>query len=193
MTGASTRLFVAVDPPAAAQESIAGISNGLAGARWTRVPQFHVTLKFFGAVEEAKVARIAAALAGVAVPAFSLAAAGFGVFPSFRSPRVLWIGLSPPAPLAALHEAIESRVAAFTEVEADEKPYSPHLTLARLNPSTAAAVRAWMEERERFVEGPWEVDAFFLYASHLTPRGAVHRRLQEYPLSPREGGLRAAR
>jgi 2'-5' RNA ligase len=40
-----------------------------------------------------------------------------------------------------------------------------------------------MERRDGFTAGPWEVSEFFLYASRLTPAGAVHTRLQEWPLA----------
>lgn len=193
MTDGTTRLFVAIDPPDTARKKIGRIAQDLAGARWTREEQLHVTLRFLGTVPASDAPSIADALDGAAVPPFSLTAEGFGVFPSFRAPRVLWVGLSPAAPIAALHAEIESRLGTLSAVEADEKPFSPHLTLARLTRTPPAAVREWMGARERFAEGPWSVEAFFLYASTLTPGGAIHRRLREYALTPAGEERRAAR
>jgi len=188
---ARTRLFVAIDPPDRARRKIARIEQDLPGARWTREEQLHVTLRFLGTVDASDVPRIGDALEGAAVPAFSLTAQGFGVFPSFRSPRVLWVGLSPVPPLAALHAEIEARLAPLSAIEADENAFSPHMTLARLTRTPAPTVRDWMAQRERFTEGPWDVETFFLYASTLTPGGAIHRRLREYALAP--AGRRAVR
>ena len=185
MNAPVTRLFVAVDPSDPVCETLAGACRGLDGARWTRPDQYHVTLRFLGPVDDALVPRIARALRAIDVPAFDVEAKGFGVFPSFRAPRVLWSGLLPPEPLEALHAAIETRVAAAGVAAADEKRFSPHLTLARLDRTPGSAVRDWIGRREPFSAGPWRVDAFILYASTLTPSGAIHRKLEIYPLAAR--------
>jgi 2'-5' RNA ligase len=56
------------------------------------------------------------------------------------------------------------------------------VTLARLNGTRAAAVRSWMESRELFSAGPWDVSRFFLYSSRLTPGGAIHTRVEAWAL-----------
>jgi 2'-5' RNA ligase len=183
MSESTTRLFVAIDPPEKVRERIAPVCRELDEARWVRSDQLHVTMRFLGSVATALIPKIAGSLSTVTAPSFSSTAQGFGVFPSFRSPRVLWIGLSPVGPLERLHGAIDSNVARTGTVGADEKRFSPHLTLARLNGTRPAAVRAWMESREDFSAGPWRIDAFFLYASTLTPDGAIHRRLETYRLA----------
>jgi 2'-5' RNA ligase len=182
MNGASARLFVAIDPPEAVRDALAGIGGGLPGAKWTRPAQLHVTLRFLGAVPVDAVPAIAERLRGVSFPAFELVARGFGVFPSFRSPRVLWIGLSPAAPLEQLHDDVERRLAGA--VAPDEKPFSPHLTLARLDATRRAALQDWIAGRESFASGAWRVDAFSLYASTLTTSGAIHRELESWALRP---------
>jgi 2'-5' RNA ligase len=178
----TTRLFVAIDPPPRVREELGKICRGLDNARWTRPEQMHVTLRFLGSLPISLAGTIAAALASVASPPFRVAAASFGVFPSFRSPRVLWAGLDPPEPLRDLARAIEQELARTGAVEPDEKPFSPHLTLARLNGTRAATVRSWMESRDGFAVEPWEVSEFFLYASRLTPGGAVHTRVDAWAL-----------
>jgi len=177
------RLFVAIDPPPEVRRALGDLRGDLAGARWTGPDQMHVTLRFIGSVETAVAGKIASALAAATVPAFSLSVSGFGVFPSFRAPRVLWAGLSPGDPLRELAGKVEEALASTGAVAREEKPFSPHLTLARLDRTRPAAVRSWMEGREKFVAGPWEVSEFFLYASRLTPAGAVHTRLATFPLA----------
>ena len=145
-----------------------------------------MTLRFLGSVETSFLPRIADALRDVARPGFALEAREFGVFPSFHAPRVLWTGLVPGAPLDAIHVEIESRLAATGAAAPDDKPFSPHLTLARLDRTRGSEVRRWMAEHESFAAGPWPVAAFFLYASTLTPSGAVHRKIETYPLAAAE-------
>ncbi|HET9793656.1 MAG TPA: RNA 2',3'-cyclic phosphodiesterase [Thermoanaerobaculia bacterium] len=180
MNAAAARLFVAIDPPEPVRESLAPICRDLAGAKWTRPGQLHVTLRFLGSVPVEAVAGIAERLRAVSFEPFELTARGFGVFPSFRSPRVLWIALSPAAPLEELHDAVERRLDGA--VAPDEKRFSPHLTLARLDGTRGSAVREWIARREAFSTAPWSVPSFSLYASSLTPSGAVHRELGSYPL-----------
>jgi 2'-5' RNA ligase len=179
MNPAAARLFVAIDPPAALRETLASLPRDLPGAKWTRPEQLHVTLRFLGAVPVDAVAGIADRLRGAAFRGFELSGRRFGVFPSFRSPRVLWIGLSPAAPLETLHDEIERRFEGA--VASDDRRFSPHLTIARLDGTPAAAVRAWIENRDTFSTPPWSVTAFSLYASTLTPSGAIHRELESYP------------
>ncbi len=181
MNPPTSRLFVAIDPPEEVRAALAKICRGLEGARWTKPDQLHVTLRFLGSVDVAATPKIAGALRSIRLAAFALSASGFGVFPSPRAPRILWTALAPAAPLAAIHEAVEKRISGL--VPADEKPFSPHLTLARLERIRGNAVRTWIADRERFTAGPWTVDAFALYSSTLTPSGAIHRRIESYPLA----------
>ncbi len=192
MNAPTARLFVAIDPPAEIREMLAPLCGGLPGSKWTRPGQLHVTLRFLGAVPEDAVTGIGARLRGTDFPAFDLVGRGFGVFPSFRSPRVLWIGLSPAAPLEALHDEIERRLEGAAAP--DERRLSPHLTIARLDGTPPEAVRDWIGARARFETPPWNVKAFSLYASTLMPSGAIHRQLGSYPaLRPGSGtGLSSA-
>jgi 2'-5' RNA ligase len=178
-----SRLFAAIDPPPEVREALGAICRDLEGARWTKPEQMHVTLRFLGAIETARIDSVVSALAAVAAPSFGLTVEGFGVFPSFRSPRVLWAGLAPADPLGELAREIDDALVRSATVAADEKPFSPHVTLARLNGARPAAVRSWMERREPFTAGPWEVSQFFLYASRLTPGGAIHTRLESWRLA----------
>ena len=178
-----SRVFAAIDPPPEVREALAAICRDLEGARWTKPEQIHATLRFLGTIETARVGSVVSALAGVAAPSFGLAVEGFGVFPSFRSPRVLWAGLSPADPLRELAREIEGALVPTGAVAAEERPFSPHVTLSRLNCVRPAAVRTWMERREWFTAGPWEVSEFFLYASRLTPGGAIHTKLESWRLA----------
>lgn len=189
----TTRLFVAIDPPPRVREQLGKICSGLDDARWTRPEQLHVTLRFLGSLPIPLARTIAAALGAVSAPPFRVAAAGFGVFPSFRAPRVLWARLDPPEPLRDLARAVDDALARTGAIEPDEKPFSPHVTLARLNGARAAEVRSWMESRDGFTAGPWEVSEFFLYSSRLTPGGAIHTRIDARALDGAGASVPGAR
>jgi 2'-5' RNA ligase len=117
------RLFVSVQPPDDVLDALAGLARPqVPGARWVGREQWHVTLRFFGEVDDP--APVAAALASAPLRATE-AVAGPGAVSKAR--RVLWL------PVAGLDE-LAAGVAAATEglgPAQDEGAFQGHLTLAR--------------------------------------------------------------
>src|SRR5439155_6307495 len=92
----------------------------------------HVTLKFLGEVGDDREPEVAAALGRAAAGArtLPLALEGFGVFPDFRRPRVVWAGIAPEPGLEILQHRVEQEFAPLGfPVEA--RPFRPHVTLGR--------------------------------------------------------------
>jgi len=175
------RLFIALDLPEEVAVQVRGLCQGLAAARWTNPAQLHLTLRFLGEVAEEQVARLQADLARVASPPFTLGVQGVGVFPRKRRPaRVLWAGVTPAEPVAALKAAIDAVLG--PDPEADERGFSPHLTLARFREDPRAALDGYLGAHAGFASAAWPVDRFYLYRSTLGSDGAHHEILQRYPL-----------
>jgi 2'-5' RNA ligase len=175
------RLFIALDVPAAVRESLVVLrDDDLDGARWTKPEQLHCTLRFLGDTPEEQVPEIEAALARIdAPPSLSLEISGLTAFPSRRRPRVLVARVTPTDELMDLQRQIEAAVQELG-VEPENRPFRPHVTVARLKRADAAAVHDWL--RTHIVEAAFEADAFHLYASVLKPSGAVHERLASFAL-----------
>ena len=149
------------------------------------VDNYHLTLKFLGSVDEARLAEIAAAIGGAvtAVEPFDIAVRGLGAFPTVDRARVLWAGVSAGAsPLAALADAVEGRLAALGFAR-EARAFSAHVTLgrvreARRNPTLAEALT-----RAAHVElGSARVDHVRLMQSRLSPQGARYEERAELPL-----------
>lgn len=100
-------------------------------ARWVPRVNLHVTLAFLGQTEAADA--IASALSRVAAahPACDLALGGAGAFPSPRRARVLWLGLTGGEALGALAAGVRAALEPLG-FEPEDRPFSAHLTLARL-------------------------------------------------------------
>ena len=107
---------------------------------WTALETMHLTMKFLGEIEEASASTLERALVPVAgaIGPFTIPLADLGAFPSAREPKVLWIG--PPetwagtedaGKLRALHRMLDE-AAATIGVARDDRPFNPHLTLARV-------------------------------------------------------------
>ena len=176
------RLFVAVDLPDVVKDRLVAFKTDIPTARWTNRHQMHITLFFLG--ETDRMAEVRAALEGVQANPFDLSLAGVGRFPggSRRPPRVLWAGIDAPPELARLQARVVSALAAVG-FEPDTRPFSPHITLARLKAErTVPAAAAFIERHTDFRAGPVHVDRFTLYASQLTPHGSRYTVQAQYPL-----------
>jgi 2'-5' RNA ligase len=177
------RLFIAVDLPPEVRPRIARLCQGIAGARWVRPEQLHITLRFLGDTPEAGLSSMREKLRQVALPGFSLSLTGVGVFPpaGARKPaRVLWLGLTPPAPLQSLKLALDAVLG--PDPEAAQRGFSPHLTLARLNTRPGHDLDDFQARHGELSVGPFPVADFHLYRSTLRPQGALHEIVESYGL-----------
>lgn len=182
------RAFIAVEIPATVQEeihaAIAGLQKTLGPdlVRWVSARNLHLTLKFLGDISPASVEILQQTLKTEAGqhPPFELRLEGLGAFPNPRRPRVIWIGFAAPPALESLQRGIEA-ASARLGYEAEERPFSPHLTLGRVKPDLSPAglqrVRTALEQTQ--IAGTWTVriDSVHLFKSDLQPGGSVYTRL----------------
>lgn len=181
------RAFLAVPPDPAWVEGAGRLAGKLRGslpkASWTRPEAWHLTLKFLGEVEAEAAERLADDVASIAgeAAAMRLEKGGAVVFPPRGRPRVLGLGFVPSPGVAALESfaaAVEA-AARRAGLPADERPFHPHLTLARLrDPWTAAAVEEFRRDVDGWELAPWDARSCVLYESRLEPSGAVHTPLR---------------
>jgi 2'-5' RNA ligase len=176
------RLFVAIDLPEEVKQGVADLGGSLPGGRWVPREQLHLTLRFIGEVDDESFSAIRGALAEVRGAPFSMALRGIGHFPPGRHPRVLWVGLEGYEPLIELQQRVESALVTAGIVP-EERRFSPHITIARLKETPAAAVEAYEERHAAFRAGPVPVGEFHLYSSALSRAGAIHTREASYPLA----------
>ena len=185
LTSASGRTFVAIDIPSAHGSRIAGVRSEIEHARWTNPAQYHVTLRFIGKTSAESLALVRDELAAIRSNSFELTLAEFGVFPATgaqRPPRTLWIRPLESPGLIALRAGVEAAVARSTGVS-DDKPFRPHVTLARFRkPPRPGEVTGWLDRKKSFAPEVFRVERFRLYSSELNPDGAVHTVLATYDL-----------
>jgi RNA 2',3'-cyclic 3'-phosphodiesterase len=172
------RLFAAVVPPQAARAELAAAVapvRALPGAgrlRWTEPAEWHLALAFYGEVAEELVPALRERLARGAArhrPG-TLRLAGAGRF----SHRVLWAGVEGDR--TELGALAGSAVAAARRSGVDmpeDRPYRPHLTLARGRPGRHRVDLApFAAALADFAGDPWPLAAISLVRSHL-PVGGV--------------------
>lgn len=171
------RVFVAVPLPEAARIRIealvdrvrAGSDAGRREVRWVRLDGLHVTLRFIGPTAEDRLEAIRAAVdatTAAAGPAFPAGLAGAGAFPGLDRPRAIWLGIRPGAvELAGLSARLGTELAR-RGWPTDDRPFRPHLTLARSD-----GIASGSETARRLVAAAadldvsWTVDRLVLFES----------------------------
>jgi RNA 2',3'-cyclic 3'-phosphodiesterase len=161
--------------------------------KWVDPEGMHLTLKFLGDTPASRIPKIEAALraACTGLEPFEVSVEGRGCFPDFRRPRVIWVAVrTKGARLTRLQEAVERTVAPLGW-PTEERPFSPHLTLGRVNKNAdarlAAAAGQAVEQTVVELIGVQRVTAVNLIQSDLRPTGAVYSPLLQIPLAAGTG------
>jgi len=178
------RLFVAIDLPKeiiGALERLVNRLRPLARITWTRPDNWHLTTKFIGEWPDGRVGEVETALRALSGrEPIAIQVRGLGFFPAARAPRVFWAGVEAPESLAVLARDTEKALARLG-VEQERRPFSPHLTLARIKePTPLDALHQAIGKLPSAEFGAFAADRFCLYRSALQPGGAVYSRLAEF-------------
>jgi RNA 2',3'-cyclic 3'-phosphodiesterase len=184
------RLFVALEISPAVRDQFAALLNELRALeskssakkpRWVRAENLHITLKFIGHIEPARLDPIRAHLATVRSEApLHLRFRGLGLFPNPRRPRILWAGIAASENLASLAGDVDASLAKLG-IPAEERAFTPHLTLARCGPSgISEALGAALERDSARDFDELRTNRFQLIESKLKPSGAEYTTLQSF-------------
>src|SRR6266478_3552667 len=195
------RIFIGIDLDPEVRSRIERFLEGVEGfapdARWMRPESLHITLKFIGEQTPEQVEAITERLRRVETSGFEIHLAGYGFFPTAKAPRVFWIGIHAGPQLSELAEYIDV-AAAELGIPREDRPFSPHLTLARAGAGRSSgspkrrkgdgpnAKFAMLEKRLAVMGdldfGKMTAREFILYQSQLSPKGSKYTKLQRFPM-----------
>ncbi|HQU74620.1 MAG TPA: RNA 2',3'-cyclic phosphodiesterase [Calditrichia bacterium] len=155
-------------------------------ATWVSRENLHITLKFLGDVLPERIPAVSQVLFDCAesTVAFSLQTTGWGAFPNWRSPRVLWLGLDVPSghPLRDLNKQVEVRLMRLGFAR-ENRPFRPHITLGYVkSPRNTQLLMDYFQD----LPSPsvrFEVGEFRLVKSELTAGGPIYETLDHFPFS----------
>ena len=186
------RLFVALEIPPEVRGNLAALiqelralepsrSSSAKKMRWVRPENLHVTLKFIGAAPPEMLDAIRAALSGVASPRIvEVHFRGLGFFPNEKRARVFWVGVEATPNLLELAADVDLRLEK-AGIPRESRPYSPHLTLARLEPPGVAGESHAIAQKNAAREfGGLRTGEFHLIESKLKSTGAEYTTLQSF-------------
>jgi 2'-5' RNA ligase len=198
------RIFIGIDLDVDVRARIERFVEGVQGfapeARWVHPESLHITLKFIGEQPTERVEAITEHLQRIESDAFDIRVGEYGFFPTAKAPRVFWVGIEAGPQLAELAGAIDAATAELG-IPREDRPYSPHLTLARGGgrsgspkwrkgdgPNAAfAALEKRLAAMGKLDFGPLNFGTmtareFILYQSQLSPGGSKYTKLQRFPL-----------
>jgi len=190
------RIFSAIDLPASVRASLMRQIKRLreavpsARASWSREESIHLTLKFLGEIQTSRLGDLsnAAARAVADFSPFQISIQDTGVFPNHGAPRVLWIGIKDKSEkLAELHSHLEEACAkeAFAR---EERPFHPHLTIARLRKPQGARALAAAHKEMRFEPVDVTVAELLVIRSEPSSEGSRYTVISRHRLEAEEAG-----
>jgi 2'-5' RNA ligase len=188
------RLFIGVELPDRVKADAAAVTEALrnrvsrfaprASIRWVERANLHITLWFLGEVDEIRAQRLVTVLEEpLKVKPFTVRFDRCGAFPHGNNLRVFWIGLAcGTQELVTLHAEVRGRVVPLG-FEAEARPYSPHLTVARVKEirrSSVPAIRKALNSTT--LDADFLVTSLTLFRSRLSPKGSQYESVLRVPL-----------
>ena len=188
------RIFCAVELPEAVRSSaaahIARLRESAPDVRagWDKPEKLHITLKFLGEIETARLEALerAARRAASRVAPFSIAAEEAGTFPPRGQPRVLWLGIRDESEnLSSLQRGLEDECA-LEGFPREPRAFRPHLTLARLRAPAGARPLADLHRQTGFSSDPFTVAEFVVMRSELGRGGSRYTAISRHTLGQQQ-------
>lgn len=182
------RLFVALSLDDAVVSELMHAQKALkpilGEANFTSAEKLHLTFKFLGTTTPELVPAIEEAIKSVAVqskPA-SAALSKLGNFPPApKHPRIVWAGLEDiSGTLTELAQSLDRELASLG-FPPEERPFHPHITLARLKgpPKVSDLSKALANIEMKEIEQ--SIRSLTLFSSETRPEGASHVILRQFP------------
>jgi 2'-5' RNA ligase len=194
-----TRTFIALEMNIALQQFLAKIidqlSQALPEVRWVDPHGIHLTLAFLGELDDENLEKAFRAVEEAAQKAtpFEYRIKGLGTFGSQQQPRVIWIGVEDlpsgkiqGSPLHYAHRLL-SKALELRGFELENRPFSPHLTLARIKQPLSLEAQ---QRLQRLLHSGlaatssaiYPVQSLCVMKSELARSGAKYSCLNAFPL-----------
>jgi 2'-5' RNA ligase len=180
------RLFVGIRLTDEAQRAIAAWVNELHEAffrlRWSSPEQWHVTVQFLGEVDESQHSCVVERLRKVRAETVQTQLDGPGFF---ERAGVFHISIQLTDSLAMLHNKVE-QVLLPCGFEPEERPFAPHITLARKKGRGPSPDFARLQKAVRLIPAArfpsFKAEEFLLYQSFTHPAGSRYEVRERFPL-----------
>lgn len=177
------RLFTALPVPKQARDMLAELPRHNLKARWTEAEDLHITLRFLGDTAPSLLPPITQALDQIRRPGFGVEVAGLNYFINARQ-AVLYTPVRSIRKVMALTADISDALAPLG-FDFGTRPYTPHITLARLPaPVPIRALKNYVARYGARIQASWQAEKFSLIRSELLHSGPpAYKYIKFYLLS----------
>ncbi|PIR16513.1 MAG: RNA 2',3'-cyclic phosphodiesterase [Deltaproteobacteria bacterium CG11_big_fil_rev_8_21_14_0_20_49_13] len=188
------RSFLAFDIPPEVKQKLSRLISDFSkkekGVKWLNASLLHVTMKFFGDVEEEllmgdivdSIGSVTSSCAPV-----SLDCQGLGVFPNWKYPNVIWAGFLGDVELVLSMQAELEKALAKYPIKKDDRAFRLHLTIGRAKElKSTSLLMKQINELGPISFGKVVIDHLTLYKSVLTKEGSVYTALKKFDLKKDE-------
>ena len=150
-------------------------------AKYIPVKNMHLTLKFIGSMDHALLPEIKNILTDCTQYAkpINLSSKGIGVFPTIKSPKVIWAGIKGEIhKLETLNAKLEQGLSTLG-IPGEKRKYKGHLTFARFkhNRFNTKKLKNTLQQMGQFESDSFIIDELNLFQSRLMPEGPLYTEL----------------
>ena len=184
------RSFLAFELPPKIREQIGTVSKELKKSalpvRWVKVDNIHLTIIFLGSVNEDTIDDIKEKVYGVVerFSVFKTRLGGVGVFPDWRRPRVIWVGLNGEIErLSRFRDELQTELKVFG-IKEEKRPFRPHLTIGRFKGMLGRDEELkWILDKYHDISSDLHyLNELILFKSDLKPDGPIYTKMAVWPL-----------
>lgn len=183
------RTFIAIELPKNIQDALAGLQDKLkasgADVKWVSPENIHLTLKFLGELDDAKLGKISEIMfnACAGLEPFQIRISSLGAFPKINFPRVIWVGIDKgDSQIKAIAGDLEEKISEIG-IPKEEREFSSHITIGRIRSmrNRQKLIAELGRLAENFGErnlGEFNVTRITLYKSTLSAKGPIYEALK---------------
>tara|TARA_Y100000590_G_scaffold44195_1_gene47057 strand:- start:4411 stop:4956 length:546 start_codon:yes stop_codon:yes gene_type:complete len=147
-------------------------------AKPTKINQLHFTLQFLGEIDEEKCGKVKEELGTITFSQFNISLKGVGVFPDFKNPRVIWIGIDQKGAKKLIEITKEIGMKLTSLGFQKDKKFKPHLTIFRIK-RKIDDISLNIKKHEEIEFGTQVITKIKLKRSILSPKGPEYSDLLE--------------
>lgn len=170
------RLFIGIPLADAVVRELSALCGrlhaGMDALRWSAPESWHITLQFLGSATDEQFACVAARLGEIRSATVPVRLGGVGIF---ERVGIFHVEVEPTEELVALQQLVTAQTAPCG-FEPEDRPYRPHITLARTKGDAGRRQLRLMKERVKTQPqfSAFTAREFLLYESHLGAGGSKY-------------------
>lgn len=153
--------------------------------KWVEKNNFHVTLFFLGEENDKRIDELIKIIDQEhrGFSSFRIHVKGAGVFPGFKRPRVIWLGIEAGQELYDMHRILGKKLKKMKFVEGIST-FTPHLTLGRINRiEDIRNLEKQVHSLDGVILSTQAIHEINLFESRLSTSGPCYLSLKEWQLA----------